>query len=129
MLLLIILSVCSIVNNVMGQSPGCGGSDCPSYSQCEKYTKYTFALQNWCSYGNWSIHGLWPDYSSTCYPEYCHSPKWYDVTGSLYSQMMKYWNWCANSKEEQQQDWEHEWMKHGMYAIITLYSINTCLKI
>ena len=112
--------ICSIVN---GQSAGCNGSNCQgvSYSECEKYTRYTLALQNWCNNGNWSIHGLWPDYSTTCYPQYCHSPTWEDVSDSLETEMLQVWNWCENSMNTQQTDWEHEWMRHGIYIYIYIH--------
>jgi len=92
-------------------SAGCGGSDCES--QCEDYKWYTLALQNWCDGDEWSIHGLWPDYSATCYPESCYDVEWEDVSGSLEQQMMTYWDWCSESTESQQSGWEHEWEKHG----------------
>eukprot|EP01084_Bolivina_argentea_P119932 212625_1 len=95
------------------QSPGCGGIDCPSYQQCEEYTSYKLSLQDWCNTGNWSIFGLWPDYSATCWPEYCHSPQWKDVTGELLQEMLTFWNYCDASISEQQRSWGNEWNWHG----------------
>ena len=112
--IVVLLFLC--VGHSSAQSAGCGGSGCPSYQECEKYTAYTLALQDWCSNGNWSIHGLWPDYTGSCWPQYCHSPKWTPVSGALEQEMLTYWNWCDGSVSQQQSSWEHEWMRHGVCA-------------
>eukprot|EP01083_Nonionella_stella_P065283 170917_1 len=113
------LSLFFLVHNVNGyKSSGssCAGSNyCPQYQECEKYSYYTLALQNWCRNDTWSIHGLWPNYSPSCWPQYCNrDSKWYPVDGSLKQQMTTYWNWCEGSIYKQQTGWQHEWMRHGL---------------
>ena len=53
------------------------------------------------------IHGLWPQYNETSYPEYCTKVNYTVPHGNLLISMNKYWLGCDNTL------WEHEWTKHG----------------
>ena len=70
------------------------------------YTYYTFAIQNFCDIEDY-IHGLWPQFNSTSYPEYCSSVTYEDVTGDLLADMNDICN------QQDQSFWTHEWSKHG----------------
>eukprot|EP01084_Bolivina_argentea_P158456 276020_1 len=91
------------------------GSTCPSLDECQKYTYYTLALQDFCNEGHWLLHGLWPNYSPNCWPEYCYSTQWSNVTGELKEKMSIYWD-CVDEAfptDPPQWAWKHEWEKHG----------------
>eukprot|EP00483_Globobulimina_turgida_P004921 UN04930 len=91
------------------------GSACESLAECQKYTYYTMALQDFCNKGYWSLHGLWPNFSSSCWPEDCSSTQWSNVTGELEEEMSIYWS-CVDilyPSDPPQWAWKHEWDKHG----------------
>ena len=54
-----------------------------------------------------------PNYDAGCWPQYCHDADWTPVNGPLEQEMYQYWNWCKDSVEEQEEEWEHEWWRHG----------------
>jgi len=109
MVLVLFVFIVCLMNLIYSQG-SCVGTDCPVYPGCQNYTRYTFALQNWQNGNTWQIHGLWPDYSSTCYPQYCHDYKYTPVTGSLRTEMLKYWNPNATDPDT---FWSHELNRHG----------------
>lgn len=75
------------------------------------YTYYTFAIQNFCDEENqYYVHGMWPQFNSSSYPEYCSNITYEDVTGDLLTDMNQYWNICD---QVNQSFWKHEWLKHG----------------
>ena len=45
--MLCVLVFVGYIVSVINAQGSCGGSNCPSYSECQKYTRYTLALQNW----------------------------------------------------------------------------------
>ena len=71
-----------------------------------EYNYYELAVQKWCS-NQYMIHGLWPQYNETSYPEYCTKVNYTVPHGNLLISMNKYWLGCDNTL------WEHEWTKHG----------------
>ena len=59
----------------------------------------------------WSIHGLWPQYSSNSYPRYCRDiPFNYDKLEPIYEELKQFW---YSDKETDEDFWKHEWDKHG----------------
>ena len=58
----------------------------------------------------YSIHGLWPQYSTNTYPTYCKKVNFYISTlQPIIDELNENWY----SKEEKNEDfWKHEW-KHG----------------
>lgn len=70
----------------------------------------------------WSIHGFWPEFNKTTWPQFCNKTRYYDFTrstlqGNLLNQMNKYWpsntNLEETDKETNWEFWTHEWRKHG----------------
>ena len=59
----------------------------------------------------WSIHGLWPQNSSTTYPSYCKKVD-FDINKikSLINLLNKYW---YSDRVQDYDFWKHEWEKHG----------------
>ena len=53
------------------------------------------------------IHGFWPQFNSTAYPENCKKVSYVEPIGTLLTNMNTYWHKCDNTL------WEHEWEKHG----------------
>jgi len=75
----------------------------------------------------WSIHGFWPEFNKTTWPQFCNKTRYYDFTrstlqGNLLDQMNKYWVSNTNLEKETDEEtdngtnwefWTHEWRKHG----------------
>lgn len=64
----------------------------------------------------WSIHGFWPEFNRTSWPQFCNKTRYYDFTpntlqGNLLDQMNKYWS--SDTDESNWDFWTHEWRKHG----------------
>ena len=59
----------------------------------------------------WSIHGLWPQYSVSKYPRYCHSAN-FDISAldPIIASLKKYW---YSDRDDDEIFWEHEYLKHG----------------
>ena len=84
-------------------------------SDATNYTYYTFGLQRWCNQG-YMIHGLWPQYNHTSYPEFCGVVPYVNpiyLSSDIYDQMLKKWITC---NEDPDVFWMHEWQKHGSCA-------------
>ena len=60
---------------------------------------------------SWSIHGFWPQYSTTSYPTYCRQVD-FDITklSKIIDKLNGIW---YSTKEKNNLFWEHEWKKHG----------------
>ena len=66
---------------------------------------------------NFTIHGLWPQYTTTGYPEYCTTEP-FDPNIPVQigeTRMQQYWPNVQYDINSPNYDnfWEHEWMKHG----------------
>jgi len=59
----------------------------------------------------WSIHGLWPQYSENEYPSFCKKVE-FDINklNPILSDLETYW---YSTKETNEDFWKHEWEKHG----------------
>ena len=59
----------------------------------------------------WSIHGLWPQYSSNSYPTFCRNVD-FDINKlqSIINDLHNHW---YSTTEKDADFWEHEWKKHG----------------
>lgn len=75
------------------------------------YNYYELAVQKWCGANHsYQIHGLWPQYTNTTYPEYCNNVSFdSNIPKNLLSKMNNDWNNCNDSLDL----WKHEWTKHG----------------
>eukprot|EP00428_Durinskia_dybowskii_P067542 CAMPEP_0170369260 /NCGR_PEP_ID=MMETSP0117_2-20130122/7888_1 /TAXON_ID=400756 /ORGANISM="Durinskia baltica, Strain CSIRO CS-38" /LENGTH=202 /DNA_ID=CAMNT_0010623967 /DNA_START=169 /DNA_END=777 /DNA_ORIENTATION=- len=84
----------------------CYGTEYPGCSKPMPYWKDHF-----------TIHGLWPQYSTGGYPADCTTEP-YDVSSAKYvgwETMIQYWPdvQYVVTDPEYPQFWEHEWTKHG----------------
>jgi ribonuclease T2 len=72
---------------------------------------------------NFTIHGLWPQYTDNGYPSFCtkepFDPIIPDQIGD--TQMQQYWPNVQSDPNEPEYDdfWEHEWSKHGTCSGLT----------
>lgn len=69
---------------------------------------------------NWSIHGWWPEYSRTKWPQFC-DPKRYsefnaNAIAPIRSKLELYWGTCPGYPPAYQL-WKHEWQKHGTCVV------------
>lgn len=76
------------------------------------------ALKKCTSADEWSIHGLWPEFNSTIWPQFCNQTKCkeFDMTAlwPIRDQLEKYWFSCPPSFLGPNEDfWKHEWCKHA----------------
>ena len=74
----------------------------------QNYSYYLLAVQKWCS-DEYQIHGLWPQYSHNEWPFNCEKVIYKPPKDQLLEDMNKYWSSCGDNN----QLWEHEWIKHG----------------
>lgn len=60
----------------------------------------------------YSIHGLWPQWDPTNWPQFCDNSSRFDssLIAPWRSQMEGVWYSCYGDEE---QFWAHEWSKHG----------------
>ncbi|KAK6746251.1 hypothetical protein RB195_012392 [Necator americanus] len=64
---------------------------------------------------DWSIHGLWPNYSNGSYPQFCDGvPRKFDakLIESIEQRLTKMWPNLYPAKTTHS-FWKHEWEKHG----------------
>ncbi|VDM77849.1 unnamed protein product [Strongylus vulgaris] len=67
---------------------------------------------------DWSIHGLWPNYSNGSYPQFCDGvPRKFDgkLIEPIEGNLTKMWPNLYPSKTAHS-FWKHEWEKHGTCA-------------
>jgi ribonuclease T2 family protein len=65
--------------------------------------------------GDFTIHGLWPQYNSTSWPQYCNTTEKFNYTAltPLLPQIQKYWGTCTSFNHTEEWFLSHEWEKHG----------------
>ena len=71
---------------------------------------------------HFTIHGLWPQYSSGGYPTFCTNEAYNsEVTTKIGSDMLKYWPNIQYTFNDPLYTsfWEHEWSKHGTCTGLT----------
>lgn len=75
------------------------------------YTHYSLALQKCHPSGQYTIHGLWPDFNDVDYPQYCHHWNFslYRID-DLILDLDQYWYSCQGDNVD---FWKHEYLKHG----------------
>jgi len=87
------------------------------FSVTSAYNYYMLAMQDWCEPG-YQIHGLWPQYNATSWPENCGGPAYEEITNqTLLAEMNAEW---ANCNQPPSSLWSHEWNKH-MTCIVKQY--------
>lgn len=62
----------------------------------------------------WTIHGLWQEYNSSSWPQYCNSSTFsYNQIAQYQPTLSDRWTGCTNSLNNNIQFWSHEWYRHG----------------
>jgi ribonuclease I len=75
------------------------------------YFTYLLALQKCSKFNNYTIHGLWIDYTSGGYPQFCnHTTFNYKELKPLLPKLNIAWKGCLGDSRKL---WEHEWKKHA----------------
>lgn len=97
-----ILLLCLLVGIIVGSDIG---FDVLAIKKCQKVQ-------------DWSIHGLWPEYNKTSWPQFCNVTKEKDFNyknlSPVYHLLVKYWYSCIFTKDTNDWIfWRHEWDKHG----------------
>ena len=72
---------------------------------------------------SYTIHGLWPQYNETSWPQYCNATEEFDyeVLEPLYPQLDKNWQSCPEYNHTERWFLKHEWLKHGTCTNFTEY--------
>jgi ribonuclease I len=62
----------------------------------------------------WSIHGLWPQYTPTSYPTYCGKVS-FDISKLelILPELNQYWYSEDKTETKNADFWKHEYLKHG----------------
>lgn len=67
--------------------------------------------------GEYTIHGLWPQYNSTSWPQYCNISKHFNWptlrNSSIMPQLRRDWMTCKSYHKPEESFLKHEWLKHG----------------
>ena len=119
-----------------------------SSSQANSNDEYTDLALKKCN-EEWSIHGLWPEYGNSSWPQFCNKTKYADLTHSSIKPILldleKYWySGCYDylfyavmdvlydmeplfiySDQANWKFWTHEWQKHGTctnYTVLEYFS-------
>jgi len=76
------------------------------------------ALKKCPTMGTWSIHGIWPEYSLTTWPQWCDPTRFAEFTPAsikpIELELLKNWYACPDWTPLTSMDfWRHEWEKHG----------------
>ena len=79
-----------------------------------KFYYLSLIFENSC----WNIHGLWPQFNKTSYPQYCKNVTFNpSLLNPIKSDLEKYW---SSDRESDNKFWEHEWKKHGSCFFIDI---------
>jgi ribonuclease I len=65
--------------------------------------------------GDFTIHGLWPQYNQTSWPQFCNKSATFDYQAlqPLMPQISKWWQTCQEFHHTEPWFLKHEWLKHG----------------
>ena len=70
---------------------------------------YELKLQKCKGSGNWTLHGLWPEWQNEC-----EGPQFdMDALKDIHDEMESKWPSCPEYGESEEEFWSHEWQKHG----------------
>jgi ribonuclease T2 len=98
-------------------TPGFCYTTNPSYPGCVDPNPY------WTE--NFTVHGLWPQYTTTGYPSYCSAENFdQDVPIEIgWDTMITYYPDVKYAESDPDYDsfWEHEWDKHGTCSQLSQY--------
>ncbi len=83
-----------------------------------KFYYLSLIFENSC----WNIHGLWPQFNKTSYPQYCKNVTFNpSLLNPIKSDLEKYW---SSDRESDNKFWEHEWKKHGSCMFTNMNEFN-----
>lgn len=85
-----------------------------------------------CNNSNeWTIHGLWPEYNSASWPQYCNNtPFNYNQISQYQPELNDRWTGCTDNLNDNIKFWSHEWTRHGSCTNMTLSKyFNTTLNL
>jgi len=90
---------------------------------------FVLAVQQCDEDGNWTIHGLWPQWNSQSWPSWCTSaPFSMSALAPIQSELTQFWPSCQG--DPLQEFWAHEWSKHGTCSPWGVYQyFNTALQV
>jgi ribonuclease I len=77
-----------------------------------EYIYYDLALKKCHTSDAYTIHGLWPEYNHTLWPQFCGLHQSFNLSEltPLKYLLNKFWKSCEGQSET---FWQHEWEKHG----------------
>lgn len=77
--------------------------------------EYVLALEKCQSSSNYTIHGLWPQYNSSSWPQFCNTSEHFNMRSlePIMDQIDKYWLTCPKFNRTEEWFLKHEWLKHG----------------
>ena len=77
------------------------------------YYSYFLALQQCTKKSEYTIHGLWIDYTYKGYPSFCNKSLHFDIEklDPIRSSLDKYWMSCGKNSNNEK-FWNHEYKKH-----------------
>ena len=81
-----------------------------------KYFTYLLALQKCHKNSDYTIHGLWIDYSKGGYPAFCKNTPYNEhALQPIKADLHKYWPSCykCSTPDCDSSLWKHEWKKHA----------------
>lgn len=66
-----------------------------------------------CAYG-YTIHGFWPQFSKTSYPQFCKKVT-FDINKlkPIENDLISFWELPEDTNKLEIKFWSHEWCKHG----------------
>ena len=88
----------------------------------------------------WSIHGMWPQYSKNQYPSFCKKVS-FDINKleTILPELEEKWYSYKKTEKDDEEFWKHEWVKHGSCMFVemdefgyfskTLELFNTAIQI
>ena len=69
----------------------------------------------------WSIHGLWPQYSKNQYPTFCKKVNFnINKIKSILPELEKNWYSYKKTEKDDEEFWKHGWEKHGSCMFIDM---------
>jgi hypothetical protein len=85
---------------------------------------YDLALQKCHRDSSFSLHGLWPEYNASSWPQFCNKTEYREFNPSdleqwdRFDEMNQYWFSCESESKaipalNSMTFWKHEWEKHG----------------
>ncbi|KAH9290409.1 hypothetical protein KI387_034526, partial [Taxus chinensis] len=68
---------------------------------------------------DFSIHGLWPNYKTGKWPQFCDSSAEFEFSqiSDLVEELNKHWGSLSCPSSNGHRFWEHEWEKHGTCSL------------